>query len=593
MRIDQSGNVGIGSTSPRGALDLGTGKIYGDGSQLTNLSGSGWTTGTGKVYTTTSTDNVGIGTTSPNTLLTLGGGSPFISVDTTDGADSKRLVLTGGGTYNTSRGAYIDLEGNEYAGGSAGSIFFGAGNVATGDINMGTGSNAYSVVIKNNGNVGIGTTTPTGSLEVVGTGSVVARFNSTAANGGVISYQRSGTAILDIGTGLGLLGVGTNNDVAVYATSRMYLGADGVQFVTLRNSNVGIGTTVPSVKLDISDPSLGMMRLTTTGASGSSLIRVQNDSGAFGDYKIDGSSVAGTLWGLNRAGLVQILSNAAPFAIGTLGAYDLTFGTNNAASMTIKSGGNVGIGTTAPVGLLDVNRKLTVLSNGYVGIGMTIPDTKLSIYAGVPSDAQWGQQSVIDNRTYNTSGLGGKISLGATYNSSGGYTYLASIAGLKENSTDGNFAGALAFYVRQNGSPVGEGMRISSSGNVGIGTTAPGRKLEISDAAAAYLRLSDSDSPAYSLELFGGNSGVAYPSINTGIFSQLDLGTQGAVAMTLKSGNVGIGTTVPAKKLEVKGGDIYINQVSSQLIMKKPDGTCASCGPNNSDIWVCTGVACP
>jgi hypothetical protein len=47
--------------------------------------------------------------------------------------------------------------------------------------------------------------------------------------------------------------------------------------------------------------------------------------------------------------------------------------------MTINSSGNVGIGTTAPAGLLDANGKLTVLSGGNVGIGTTSPLATLDV----------------------------------------------------------------------------------------------------------------------------------------------------------------------------------------------------------------------
>jgi len=69
--------------------------------------------------------------------------------------------------------------------------------------------------------------------------------------------------------------------------------------------------------------------------------------------------------------------------------------------------------------------------------------------------------------------------------------------------------------------------------------------------------------------------------------------TRTAVQTWLSTGNVGIGTTNPVKSFEVKGGDAYINNTSGQLILKSPDGTCSSCGVDNSDAWSCTGVACP
>ena len=38
-------------------------------------------------------------------------------------------------------------------------------------------------------------------------------------------------------------------------------------------------------------------------------------------------------------------------------------------------------------------------------------------------------------------------------------------------------------------------------------------------------------------------------------------------------GNVGIGTTSPASKLEVDGGDIEVDDSASGLILRSPDGT--------------------
>lgn len=61
----------------------------------------------------------------------------------------------------------------------------------------------------------------------------------------------------------------------------------------------------------------------------------------------------------------------------------------------------------------------------------------------------------------------------------------------------------------------------------------------------------------------------------------------------LKNERIGIGTTAPSHVLEVAGGSIYINLSSGKLIMKSPDGTCSSCGPDNSDAWACSSIACP
>ena len=64
---------------------------------------------------------------------------------------------------------------------------------------------------------------------------------------------------------------------------------------------------------------------------------------------------------------------------------------------------------------------------------------------------------------------------------SGAQNLFAGIRGAKENSTSGDFNGYLGLYTTQGGSPntFAERMRISSAGNVGIGTTTPNAKLQV------------------------------------------------------------------------------------------------------------------
>ena len=80
---------------------------------------------------------------------------------------------------------------------------------------------------------------------------------------------------------------------------------------------------------------------------------------------------------------------------------------------------------------------------------------------------------------------------------------------------------------------------VSSSGNVGIGTTSPGSKLAINAGASGGLRI-DTNSTYNAISIGG-----------TGIFSIDAPGVSGGRLIVLDNGNTGIGTASPSTKLHV------------------------------------------
>jgi len=289
--------------------------------------------------------------------------------------------------------------------------------------------------------------------------------------------------------------------------------------------------------------------------------------------------------GTPASGVVTNLTGTASINInGTVGATTASTGsfTSLAYSTTLTGGtgivnlgsgqfykdasGNVGIGTSSPAALLDING-----SSGWAG-GTT--GNVANIKGANATVTQGGNLRVLASTAFGAD-IGGSIALGGQY-TSGFYLDFAQISGRKENATDNNTAGYLAFATRTNGGNTTERMRIDSSGNVGIGTSSPNGLLHVNgtinigsqtqnSTSTALLEnrvTSDPSTTARAAITLGTTAGTS-SSDSYIAFTTNQYGVSRAERMRIDpSGNVGIGTSAPVTKLNLidalSGGQLLV-----------------------------------
>jgi hypothetical protein len=262
------------------------------------------------------------------------------------------------------------------------------------------------------GNVGIGTINPGSALDVATSGNVNAIFNSTATQGGYISFQRSGTAFGYIGQSYHIVTGGSVGDMAMAATASMVFSTGGSLTERMKitsTGNVGIGTTNPLVKFQITQPN--GIGLPTLGTSTGGLF-IAGDGNQYGLY-IGNDGNTGNSW-------LQAMRN------NTATSYNILLN---------PVGGDVLIGTTTSAGKLTVTQTTNTCGlQVYMPNSITTPVIQLSSVAAGSTSwyalvAQSGNGSSI---TANTCFIYGN---GNIVNTNGSYGTLSDIS-LKENITD-------------------------------------------------------------------------------------------------------------------------------------------------------------
>lgn len=572
--------------------------------------------------TINSSGNVGIGTTIPRGKLHVHQSDILLSRDSFN-TESMSLTF---GSGSTQKMGIITSPAGDFA---RGSLHICTNNEQN---NNNVSLSDSRMVITNTGNVGIGTSDPgTFRLSVNGSALIAGSVDMGVGNNSVFFREQGGNPALWFGTPgndsapnhAKLQLANSYNDLLVQSSRDIIFRRNTDNIVIMKQGgNVGIGMTTPGSRLRVdgnpstlTDKAVVRIQGAATGSDaieqGQSLLLLVDQSAATGNRK--GIAFARDTDAKIVAGIQHsILSGGG----GNLDFYTSLAGQDNNVSMSMRiaGSGNVGIGTTLPrtthhinsvTSVLDATRGLRlgdatdfayfnyikpggsnieylsiqavqdgnstrrniVLNpqSGNIGIGITNPSQRLTVNGNI---LVTGNITPSANEVYD---IGSSTSRFRDIFLSGNSVHLGG-AVISFNSATGQVEfrdeitnNLLNLSAENTGNISSEsGNTIFSEGNVGIGLSDPADKLHVLGA----IRFGDSALAAHQARVFSGSTFSGWQTQN---------GTN-AISVQQSNGHVGIGTTNPgSSRLFVSGtlgtsSNLSFTSNSSTVIVG-PSGT--------------------
>jgi len=392
------------------------------------------------------------------------------------------------------------------------------------------GTNRFN--IDANGNVGIGTTAPesklhvkAGNVKVDNTGNPFfgTRFNA-GADGAVLFLQhsRSGT----IGTKVKL----NDNDEVGAIQFRAYASDNtNIKNSGYIKSEVNGTPTANGVPADL------IFGTGSTSGNATEKLRISSS----GQILINRTAQhASSSERLSVNGLTSIQFNSTSSA----GLYIFNEDTTGSGAIQPHifchdgSGIRTGLGVQRSTGLSILNgqfglsfrtgasgvsgtERLIIQTDGKIGINDSTPSVTLETVGHNQVTFGSMPETIITYGTtsaYNSGSAGSGIQFGGNYNTTPEHTIFAGVHGVKENTTNAHYSGALVFSTRANNGNSAERVRITSAGLVGINKTDPdGKGIDVLHSRTnAYGTTNDQRGLAHIIARNGSDAPDRFASIS-------------------------------------------------------------------------------